>query len=106
MDISRAKVLGWPIQRRNETIIAESRIQVCWERCVLRRRRECSLPKSDGKSWRDQSRNGDTGVRKSSAHAEPEVRDQEAVTGMETNFPGSLRLWMWTSDLRKRERAG
>ena len=29
-----------------------------YKRRVLRRRRQCSLPKGHGKSWRDQSRNG------------------------------------------------
>ena len=79
LDISGEKILGRPVQRGNETIIAESRLQVCRERCILRRRRQHSLSKGDGKSWRDQSRNGDTGLRKSSAGSEFEVCDEEAV---------------------------
>src|SRR5882724_5010957 len=84
MDVSRAKILGRPIQRRNETIIAQSRVQVCSERCVLRRGRQRSLPESHGKSWRDQIRNGDAGLRQSSARLESEVHHQEALT---TNGP-------------------
>src|SRR5712675_20166 len=84
MDVSGAKILGWPIQRGNETIITESRVQVCSERCVLRRGRQRSLPEGHGKSWRDQSRNGDAGVRPSSARSGSEVHHQEALT---TNGP-------------------
>src|ERR1700730_17498776 len=81
MDVSRAKILGRPVQRGNETIIAESRLQVCWERCFLRRGRQRSLPKGYGKSWRDQSRNGYEDVRKSFCCSEREVRDQENRNG-------------------------
>ncbi len=59
-------------------------------------KRLLSLTKGHGKSWRDQSRNGDANVRKSSAYAESEVRDQEILTAIgpawgSPNLPGNVR---------------
>src|SRR5262245_8784758 len=77
MDVSRTKILGRPLQRGNETIIAESCVQVCRERGVLCRRNKFPLAKGHGENWRCQDRDSYENVWQSPARSECEVRDEE-----------------------------